>query len=101
METHALTLFDKEEDELIYPYKYENHILKEKYDLYDDRGIIKDWFSSFDINLSKNKRIKLHWKDKRFINRYNYLENIGLLTELPKDIQELLTNKVNEIYNKE
>jgi len=91
METHALTLFDKEEDELIYPYKYENHILKEEYDLYDDRGIIKDWFSSFNIN----------WKDKRFINKYNYLENIGLLVELPKDLQELLANKVNEIYSKE
>jgi len=104
IDTHALTLFDTETNKLIYPYKYRDGKLKEQYDLYDERGIIKDWFSNINERYGygnpyvvkyKQATYWSKWNNKKIRDKYNYLKSINILEHLPPDIVDEINSMVD------
>ena len=79
IKTHFLTLFDKELDKIIYPYKYfKNGKIKKKYAIYDNNGISYE-----------GKRKLYMRKISKYINNRNMSDNLPsyVISTLKKELK--------------
>ncbi len=86
VETHGLTLFNKDLDCLIYPYKYDcAGNIKAEFDLYNEHGLLKN-----------GAKFKLYWKVKKYTKYLDYFNKNNLTEHLPKELLNYIEKVIED-----